>query len=100
MSQTIISTPSEFSSLHEIEYYRFEEDFVEANMRCIPMIVRFKMDLALIKLKLSQWSKFTTTERIKLALLPCEAADDISAYANFLQGLILKHTGEKGSPVG
>ncbi|WP_353849846.1 nitrate reductase associated protein, partial [Hydrotalea sp.] len=28
----------------KIEYFQFEEDFVEENVRCIPMIVRFKMD--------------------------------------------------------
>ena len=32
---------------------------MENNMRCIPMIIRFKMDMAGIKLKLSEWKKFS-----------------------------------------
>ena len=47
-----------FKKLKGIEYFDFEEDFVEKNIRCIPMIVRFKMDEAGIKLKLSEWSRF------------------------------------------
>jgi len=36
--------------MNGIEYFKFEEDFIEEDVRCIPMIVRFKMDLAGIKL--------------------------------------------------
>lgn len=35
-------TPSEFKNLKGIEYFKFEEDFIEENVRCIPTIVRFK----------------------------------------------------------
>jgi hypothetical protein len=94
MRNNILAHASEFSQLHNIEYYRFEEDFVEANMRCIPMIVRFKMDLARIKLKLSQWSKFTPKERIELAVMTCEDDYEINAYAHHLQTLVLSRTGE------
>jgi len=51
--------PSEFLNLDGIEYFRFEEEFMENNMRCIPMVIRFKMDIAGIKLKLSEWKKFS-----------------------------------------
>jgi hypothetical protein len=88
---------SEFLNLAGIEYYRFEEDFVEANMRCIPMIVRFKMDLACIKLKLAQWSRFSIAERVRLALLPCLQPHEINDYAIYLQTLIFNHTGESAS---
>ena len=47
---------SVFKDMAGIEYFNFEEDFVEKNIRCIPMIVRFKMDKAGIKLKLAEWS--------------------------------------------
>ena len=46
-------------------YFNFEEDFVENNVRCIPMIVRFKLDACGIKLKLSEWSKMVIEERKK-----------------------------------
>jgi hypothetical protein len=73
-------------------YFDFEEDFVEENIRCIPMIVRFKMDAAGIKLKLSEWSKFNKEERIGLAIKPCNNAEEAVVYSNFLTGLIKEHT--------
>lgn len=84
--------PSEFVDLAGIEYFDFEEDFVEHNMRCIPMIVRFKMDKAGIKLKLAEWSKFKREERIGLALMPCTTPDEIKLYSEDLIGLIKKYT--------
>ncbi|MNK22327.1 hypothetical protein D3C87_406020 [compost metagenome] len=78
--------PSEFINLAGIEYFHFEEDFIEDNVRCIPMIVRFKMDAVGIKLKLSEWSKFNSQERVELAIRP------ISDYQGYLIGLIKKYT--------
>ncbi len=85
--------PSEFLNLVGIEYFQFEEEFMENNMRCIPMIIRFKMDMAGIKLKLSEWKKFRTEERIKLALMNCSFNEGSEQYAGYLAGLINKHTG-------
>lgn len=89
--------PSEFKNLKEIEYFKFEEDFIEENVRCIPMIVRFKMDAAGIKLKLAEWSKFHPSERIKLALLAATTREEIKTYHQFLTGLIERHTGKKAT---
>ena len=83
---------SEFLKLEDIEYFLFEEDFMEGNIRCIPKIVRFKMDKAGIKLKLSEWSKFSTEERITLAQLPCFYDKEINQYNIYLTGLVKKHT--------
>jgi hypothetical protein len=85
--------PSEFKNLKGIEYFDFEEDFVEENMRCIPMIIRFKMDAAGIKLKLAEWSKFTVEERIHLAMQKCETDSEIKTYHHFLSEIIKNHTG-------
>ena len=85
--------PSEFLNLDGIEYFQFEEEFMENNMRCIPMIIRFKMDMVGIKLKLSEWKKFSTEERIKLALMTCDFNEGSEQYARYLAGLIKKHTG-------
>ncbi len=76
-------------------FFNFEEDFVEENVRCIPMIVRFKMDAAGIKLKLTEWSKFKTEERLQLALLPASTNEEIKLYHNHLSQLIEKYTGNK-----
>lgn len=77
----------------DIEYFKFEEDFVEENMRCIPMIVRFKMDAVGIKLKLADWSKFTEEQRIQLAVLNCITTDEGKAYHLYLSYIIKKESG-------
>jgi len=89
------TVPSEFKNLQGIEYFDFEEDFMEDNIRCIPMIVRFKMDLAGIKLKLAEWSRFPSPERVKLALLPVSTHLETNIYRMFLCTLIEKHTGNQ-----
>ncbi len=86
-------TPSGFRELEGIEYFDFEEDFIEENVRCIPMTVRFKMDAAGIKLKLAEWSKFETSERIQLAVMPATTVDETNWYHQYLTGLIEKNTG-------
>jgi len=89
------TVPSEFKNLQGIEYFDFEEDFMEDNIRCIPMIVRFKMDLAGIKLKLAEWSRFPSPERVKLALLPASTQLETDIYRMYLCALIQKHTGNQ-----
>jgi hypothetical protein len=89
--------PSEFKTLPGIEYFDFEDDFVEENIRCIPMIVRFKMDAAGIKLKLAEWSKFKPTERIQLALQSVSTNEETILYNRYLTQLIENHTGNKAS---
>lgn len=88
---------SPFKGVKGIEYFDFEEDFVEQNVRCIPMIVRFKMDQAGIKLKLAQWSKFSIEERKKLALMACITAEDTKPYHRYLAELIYRYTGDEAT---
>ncbi len=73
-------------------YFQFEADFI-ASLRCIPMQVRFKLDTCGIKLKLAHWHQFKEEERHALVNLPCTSPEEIAAYRNFLQNLILNHTG-------
>jgi hypothetical protein len=88
---------SEFRELQGIEYFDFEEDFIEENVRCIPMIVRFKMDAAGIKLKLAEWSKFKRADRIQLALLPAATDEESKIYHTYLSQLIEKYTRNKAT---
>lgn len=81
--------PSEFRDLAGIEYFLFEEDFIEKNIRCIPMIVRFKMDAAGIKLKLAEWAKFRPEERIELAVKKCSTNDEVAMYKDYLTRLVI-----------
>src|SRR6187431_2985818 len=75
-----------------VESFRFEEDFMEDNIRCIPMIVRFKLDACGIKLKLSEWSKFTVEERSFLAEFRFTTNHDIDTYRSYLQNLVFNRT--------
>ncbi|MGC4102109.1 nitrate reductase associated protein [Ferruginibacter sp.] len=88
---------SEFRNVKDIEYFDFEEDFIEENVRCIPMIVRFKMDAAGIKLKLAEWSKFKKEERVQLALLPAATVNEAKEYNTYLSGLVEKYTGSNAT---
>ncbi|MFM8525524.1 MAG: nitrate reductase associated protein [Cyanobacteriota bacterium] len=45
--------------------FRFEEDFT-ASLRCIPMAVRRKLDLAGVKLKLVHWAALDLQDRQRL----------------------------------
>ena len=83
--------------MNGIEYFKFEEDFIEENVRCIPMIVRFKMDLAGIKLKLAEWSKFNINERKALALKPCSRDNGVREYKSYLMDLVKKYSGNEAT---
>jgi len=80
-----------------INYFKFEEDFVENNIRCIPMVVRLKLDQCGIKLKLAEWSKFSVEERAILAESPCENHFEISSYKKHLQQLVIDRMGHPAS---
>ena len=75
-----------------IEYFHFEKDFVEDNLRCIPMVVRLKLDTIGIKLPLKAWSRFSESERSQLAFDPCETETDISEYKNLVLELAKNHS--------
>lgn len=77
----------------ENQFFRFEEDFVEAGIRCIPMIVRFKLDACGIKLKLKEWSMMTPEERTRLAVSPCDTEHEVLEYGHQLYELVLERTG-------
>ncbi len=92
-------TVSEFKGVAGIEYFDFEEDFVEKGIRCIPMIVRFKLDKTGIKLQLAEWNKFTVAERTELATKMCNDKDDINRYRHYTTELIKKYTGNEPTPL-
>lgn len=79
----------------KLEYFVFEQDFVEKGIRCIPMIVRLKMDLVGIKLKLAHWSKFNPKERLVLSIQACTTKAQQGLYCAYLTWLIRERTGEE-----
>lgn len=86
---------SEFKGIAGIEYFDFEEDFVEKNIRCIPMIVRFNMDRAGIKLKLDEWSRLAVEERIELATKPCSIDEEVKNYRDYLAAVVKKRSAKE-----
>jgi len=67
--------------------FDFEQDFAGA-LQCIPMCVRFKLDVCGVKLSLRQWNRFVHGDRERLIELPCERPDEIPAYRQCVTALI------------
>jgi hypothetical protein len=72
---------------------------MEDNIRCIPMVVRFKLDACGIKLKLAQWSRFSPEERNQLTDRPCAGIWEIRNYQAYLESLILLRTGQAATMI-
>lgn len=96
MKEAIIENPNynlvEDVGGNDVIYFKFEEDFVEDNIRCIPMCVRFKLDACGIKLQLREWSKMSVNERNNLASMQCISDKDIEQYRHYLKKIIFNHT--------
>ncbi|MFM7437058.1 MAG: nitrate reductase associated protein [Snowella sp.] len=78
--------------------FQFEQDFVDS-LRCIPMLVRLKLDTCGVKLKLVHWNHFNSEERQSLLQLPCSTSDEIKNYRQFLQDLITQKTGQPATEI-
>ncbi|MGV8996173.1 MAG: nitrate reductase associated protein [Parvibaculaceae bacterium] len=63
--------------------FEFERDFA-GTLRCIPMIVRFNLDLCGIKLSLKQWSRMGRESRGEFVALPCGTPDEIETCKDSL----------------
>ena len=79
-----------------IRFFDFEADFVDS-LRCIPMVVRLKLDTCGVKLKLAEWNHFNQAECEQLVDLPCEELDAVSAYKEYVSHLIIQHTNNQPS---
>ncbi|MGF1481650.1 MAG: nitrate reductase associated protein [Cyanophyceae cyanobacterium] len=78
------------------DFFRFEADFVDS-LRCIPMVVRMKLDTCGVKLKLHHWNQLTSEERQTLVAMPCTTSAESEGYRDFLQHLVTQKT---GAPAG
>lgn len=67
--------------------FEFEADFAR-DFRCIPMVVRFKLDRVGIKLSLKQWKKIGYANRCALTALPCNRERDASGYRRTLVQMV------------
>jgi hypothetical protein len=80
-------------------YFNFESDFVEPGIKCIPMVVRFKLDACGIKLKLVEWSRMTLAEREHFSRVPCTSPGEIKRFREDLQQLVLDRTGSHATEI-
>lgn len=71
-------------------FFAFESDFV-TTLKCVPMIVRYKLDSCGVKLKLSEWAKFNLKDKETLAYLPCYTHTEIENYGIFVKQLVQKY---------
>ncbi len=74
-------------------HFQFEADFIDS-LRCIPMTVRYKLDICGVKLKLQHWHQFSLEARQSLLELPCATKTEIRDYRSYLQALVHNYTGE------
>jgi hypothetical protein len=68
-------------------FFGFESDFV-STLKCVPMIVRYKLDSCGIKLKLHEWAKFSLSDKEMLANMPCFYMQEIQAYRDSVKNLV------------
>ena len=68
-------------------YFAFESDFVDS-LRCIPMVVRYKLDTCGLKLKLPEWLKLSRAEKQELATLPCYTPAQIASYRQYVLDVV------------
>lgn len=78
--------------------FEFEQDFVDS-LRCIPMAVRFKLDLCGVKVSLRQWSRLTLADRTEMLTAPCDTPDQVECYRLDLIDRIAKRAGEAARPI-
>lgn len=80
-------------------YFDFENDFVDT-LRCIPMIVRYKLDTVDKKLQLAEWSRLTPQEKQILAEMPCASHAEITAYRSYLDEIVWERRKKKVKDLG
>lgn len=88
-------------TIHPVDtfFFGFESDFV-STLKCVPMIVRYKLDSCGVKLKLHEWAKFSLTDKESLATLPCFDADEIQQYRNYVLQLVKSYFAYEASLLG
>jgi hypothetical protein len=83
--------------------FGFELDFA-GDLRCIPMAVRYNLDLAGIKLSLRQWSRMSAVERDGLLAVSAADASALDDFRKVVTACLLQqgdqpaHLGVEQSP--
>jgi hypothetical protein len=88
-------------TIHPVDtfFFDFESDFV-STLKCVPMIVRYKLDSCGVKLKLHEWAKFSLADKESLATLPCFDTEEIQQYRNYVLLLVKSYFFYEASLLG
>lgn len=78
--------------------FQFEQEFI-GSLRCIPMLVRLKLDTCGVKLKLNHWNQFTQAERQALVTMACDRPESVLVYRQYLQGLVTHYIGQPAKEI-
>lgn len=73
-------------------FFDFEAEFT-ASLRCIPMIVRYKLDLCGVKLKLIHWHQLSHEQRQWLVSTPCDRPAEKEHYREQLREWVTQSHG-------
>jgi hypothetical protein len=74
-------------------FFDFETEPGDESIRCIPMVVRLKLDNTGIKMSLNAWSRCTMQQKTSLIEKPCDTASEKTQYTDLLRQLIFTITG-------
>jgi hypothetical protein len=80
------------------ELFGFEQDFVQS-LRCIPMIVRFKLDCCGLKLKLAHWHSMTASEKESLIDFSCDTESELQAYRSLIFDICVNSNRPQDLPI-
>ncbi len=78
----------------EQRIFGFEADFAK-DLRCIPMVVRFKLDRCGVKLSLRQWSKMGAANRVRLLAARGDTIAETEAFRILVVDLATTHCSEE-----
>jgi hypothetical protein len=77
----------------EQRVFGFEADFAD-DLRCIPMVVRFKLDRCGVKLSLRQWSRMGVANRASLLKQRCDTGAEVESYRDVVVQRATTHCAE------
>ena len=67
-------------------YKRFDfEGDIHTTLDCVPLSVRRKLDLAMLKISLEGWQKLTHAERLTLCHLPVDTDLELTVYQDVMR---------------
>ncbi len=75
------------SDRHASTVFEFERDFAQS-LRCVPMSVRLKLDVAGVKISLKQWNRLTTEDRQQLLLLACDTSAEKQEFGERVRAML------------